>query len=568
MTATAPVIDQLRAELMRRELARRHLIDFCRYTKPVRTDESGTIFDHGYRSSWHHEVIADALDRVVAGTCKRLMIFVPPRHGKSELASVRFPPFLLGRVPTSRIIAASYGADLAHEMSRQAQRIMDSEEYAKIFPRTALNLKNIRTVSGAPLRNVDEWEVVDPIRAMRWGGRYKCAGVGGALTGRGFDVGIIDDPVKDRMEADSAVYRERVWNWYTGVFYTRRSGPNARIIIIQTRWHDDDLSGRLLRADAAHEGDDWEVLELPAVAKSGKRAAGDNRKEGAALWPELFDEKALLKTAKQIGSRDWQALYQQNPMLDGGNVFKREWFREYRLDRSTLPESVRGGWCVSERAPISETPGVAAQLGRVDVVRIDAAALMRFITVDPALTEKESADYSVVDVWGFDSERGDLYLLDHWRDQVSSPDLLDKIGDQLNAWRCVRVYVESVAFQKSLIQFADRLDWPVTELVADRDKLARAYAAAPLVEQGRVYVPTSAEWWPTLQHELLTFPQSDRKDQVDSFAYGCLVIREGLGSIGIGPTAGDHGPSGGRLNPHRYGSRWQAGGGRRWAGGR
>lgn len=785
--------DAKRRELMRRELARRHMIDFVRYVTPWYQDA-------GFRTA-----LCDVLDAFARRQILRLKITVPPQHGKSFLVSEHLPAFLLGREPDSRVMLGSYNQRFANKWGRAVQRIMRRPAYAALFPGSKIGSGSGYTAA------VDEFDIQD-----RRGG-FKAVGFGAGITGNPFHYGIIDDPIKGRSEADSAVVRENIWDTYTGEFYTRQNpmgaapiclmscmvggtvvlmgdgsekflrdvrvgdsvatfkdgrlgasrvlnwknngadkilriktisgitvrsngrhpflvrvggalewirakdlrqgyeivrvnGANGRtrsarlrdvasqlgaediatatttksvgltafgrhlalkthrqeltqnsntatalllptisgilsgreaialfagenqippaiqkvgleccalitatkaerfadcfatdatsplaagirqkrsmppldtsdftldavaeirhdgvedvfdvqvegtenfiangLVSHNTRWHDDDPHGRTDRQERAG-GEKWTVFNFPAIDKQGR--------------PLLFSAEAYAKVKFTLGSRDWQSLYQQEPMLEGGTVFKERWFRRYVLDRATLPESVRGGWCVSERP--SESPD--GKLGAVTVHRIDAGSLMRFITVDPALTEKESADYSVVDVWGYDSDRGDLYLLDHWRDQVSSPDLLDKIGQQLNLWRCVRVYVESVAFQKSLIQFADRLDWPVTELVADRDKLARAYAAAPLVEQGRVYVPTSAEWWPVLQHELLTFPQSDRKDQVDSFAYGCLVIREGLGGATIGPTAGsDPGPTGGRLNPHRYAQRWQAGGGRRFS---
>lgn len=516
--------DAKRRELMRRELARRHMIDFVRYVTPWYQDA-------GFRTA-----LCDVLDAFARRQILRLKITVPPQHGKSFLVSEHLPAFLLGREPDSRVMLGSYNQRFANKWGRAVQRIMRRPAYAALFPGSKIGSGSGYTAA------VDEFDIQD-----RRGG-FKAVGFGAGITGNPFHYGIIDDPIKGRSEADSAVVRENIWDTYTGEFYTRQNPMGAApICLMSTRWHDDDPHGRTDRQERAG-GEKWTVFNFPAIDKQGR--------------PLLFSAEAYAKVKFTLGSRDWQSLYQQEPMLEGGTVFKERWFRRYVLDRATLPESVRGGWCVSERP--SESPD--GKLGAVTVHRIDAGSLMRFITVDPALTEKESADYSVVDVWGYDSDRGDLYLLDHWRDQVSSPDLLDKIGQQLNLWRCVRVYVESVAFQKSLIQFADRLDWPVTELVADRDKLARAYAAAPLVEQGRVYVPTSAEWWPVLQHELLTFPQSDRKDQVDSFAYGCLVIREGLGGATIGPTAGsDPGPTGGRLNPHRYAQRWQAGGGRRFS---
>lgn len=548
MTAFDPTsLAAARAELARRELARRHMLDFVRYVTPW------------YRDAEFRTRLCDVLDRFARGQILRLRITVPPQHGKSFLVSEHLPAFILGRNPDARIMLASYNHKFASKWGRAVQRVMRRQAYAALFP-------GINVARGAGYTAAaDEFDIQD-----RRGG-LKCVGFGSGITGNPFHFGIIDDPLKGRSEADSPTIRENAWDTYTGEFYTRQNPMgSAPICMMGTRWHDDDPIGRTERAEKSG-GEEWEHFDFPAIDSAGR--------------PLLFSLADYDRVRKTIGARDWQSLYQQRPMLEGGNVFKREWFRPYELDRGALPESVRGGFCVSTRALADADGAPMGALGATTVRRIDAHALMRFITADPALTEKDSEDgaYSVVDVWGYDSEMGDLYLLDHWRDQVTSPDLLARIGRAYSEWRCHRVHIESVAFQKALIQFADLLNWPVAELVADRDKLARAYAAAPLVEQGRVYVPTGVEWWPTLQHELLTFPASQQKDQVDSFSYGCLVIREGLGGATDGPGfvgAAGAGAGGGFVEglagraagvvgagagfSTRFASRWQAGGGRRW----
>lgn len=469
-------------------MARRELLYFVRETMPHRFDAAGRLYQRGYRPAWYHAVIASALDRVVSGKCRRLMLFMPPRHGKSELVSIRLPAFALGKNPARRIVAASYGSDLAHEMSRQAQRVIDSEEYRAIFPDVRLG----------KLRNVDEWEVGNRAGA-RFGGRYKCAGVGGALTGRGFDLGLIDDPIKDRMEADSATHRERVWDWYTSVFFTRRNGPDAAIVLVQTRWHEDDLAGRLLRDVAERRGEPWEIISLPALAEPESSRPYDPRREGEPLWPERFGVAALAATREQ-SSRDWSALFQQRPAPAAGAVFRREWFRYY--DR--LPHSI----LQREGAPPAET-----------------SALLRFATVDLAASTKTGADYTVFAIWGL-ADSGDLYLLDVVRGQFDAPTTLARLTDAVREWSLQFVRVESVAYQLAFIQLAQAQGLPVVEQPADRDKLSRAYAAAPLMEQGKVFFPRDAEWLHRLEGELLAFPVAPHDDQVDAIAYGMLAARE------------------------------------------
>ena len=244
--------------------ARSNLFDFTCYTYP------------GYAGNWHHRLICSYLDLFVAGEIKRLMIFAPPRSGKSELVSRRLPAFILGHDPDAWIIAASYGADLARRMNRDVQRIIDSPEYRRLFPDTQLWGKNVRSVAdGSFLRNSDLFEVVGHK------GYYMGVGVGGSLTGMGGRYLLIDDPVKNRKEANSATYRQAVEEWYTSTFYTRLA-PGGNILIVLTRWHEDDLAGRLLeKAKSDPAADQWTVITLPAVAEEPV-AAYDPREPGVA----------------------------------------------------------------------------------------------------------------------------------------------------------------------------------------------------------------------------------------------------------------------------------------------
>jgi hypothetical protein len=236
------------AELLARRRARESLMAFTQYTNPE------------YQAAQHHRRIADKLEAVERGEIKRLMILMPPRHGKSELASRRFPAFYIGRNPGKQIIAASYNSDLANDFGREVRNIVAGPEFGALF-QTSL----------AP----------DSSAANRWhtghGGMYVAAGVGTAITGRGADVLLIDDPFKDREEADSELRRQRVWDWYTSTAYTRLM-PGGAIVVINTRWHDDDLSGKLL-AEADNGGDQWEVLRPGLCGLSGIRWNGWSRFE-------------------------------------------------------------------------------------------------------------------------------------------------------------------------------------------------------------------------------------------------------------------------------------------------
>lgn len=291
------------SELARRERACQSLLAFTQYTKPE------------FETNWHHEVLCAKLDQLVEGGIRRLMVFMPPRHGKSELVSRRFPAYILGKLPDTSIIGCSYGADLASMMNRDVQRIIDSPLYENLFPETKLFGKNIRTVSqGSYLRNSDIFEVVNH------SGVYRSAGIGGGITGMGFQFGIIDDPIKDPKEAESEVFRESVWEWYTGAFWNRQA-KDARILLTTTRWHEDDLAGRLLSlAKLDPKADQWEVLKLPGICED-ESLPHERRKLGEALWPSRFDVN-YFAAAKANNARQFEAMVQQNPTAREGNMFK------------------------------------------------------------------------------------------------------------------------------------------------------------------------------------------------------------------------------------------------------
>ena len=309
----------------RRELARRHMSDFVLYV------------DRNYQMNWHHQLLCEYLDRLAQKEIRRLMVFMPPWHGKSELVSRKFPAFLLGNKPDISIISCSYASDLASRMNRDVQRLIDSPEYEQLFPNSRLFGKNIRsTARGSYLRNSDIFEIVNHR------GVYRSAGVGGGITGMGGEYIIIDDPVKNREEADSATYREKVYNWYTSTLYTRLEKDGC-ILLTLTRWHEDDLAGKLLKAseDGANQ---WTILELPAICEEPIKPY-DIRREGEALWKWKYDESALAKMKATVGSRDWAALYQQHPTPGEGGTFKREWWNYYKVLPNGLYDYVQSWDC-------------------------------------------------------------------------------------------------------------------------------------------------------------------------------------------------------------------------------
>jgi len=308
MMSLRPSPAEAARELLRRRQARRQLEHFTTYTYPR------------YQVEPVHRLVAATLDRIVAGQIDRLMISAPPQHGKSELASVRLPAFWLGRRPDDPVILASYGASLAESKSRQAREIVESADYAAIFA---------GTTTRADSRAVNQWQLA------RSRGGMLAVGVGGPITGHGARLGIIDDPFENWEQAHSQTIRDKVWDWYRTTFRTRIWEGGA-IILIMTRWHEDDLAGRLL---AANKGE-WTVLRLPAVAETqevrDRKARKMNlpigeadpleREPGEPLSPQRYSAEELARLQADVGSLGWEAEYQGSPTLPEGNRFKRAWF--------------------------------------------------------------------------------------------------------------------------------------------------------------------------------------------------------------------------------------------------
>jgi hypothetical protein len=283
--------------------ARDNFLKFVKFTKS------------DYQTNWHHAVLCDYLQKFAEGKIKKLLVTMPPQHGKSELTSRRMPAYLLGKNPTLKVIGCSYSGDLSKAFNRDVQRIIDNEDYAELFPSTTLSSSNVKTsAQGSYLRNADLFEVVGHR------GFYKSVGVGGSLTGTAADIGIIDDPIKDKVEAESPTYRARVWDWYTNVFLTRMHNESQQLITL-TRWNKDDLAGRIL--SRMNKKNDWVVLSLPAI-KEKPTIPEDLRPIGAALWPSKHSLARILEI-KDAAPLTFASLYQQDPGIDTKLKIYPEW---------------------------------------------------------------------------------------------------------------------------------------------------------------------------------------------------------------------------------------------------
>jgi len=450
---------ELRLSLLEaRDRATTTFLDFCLYVWPEMIVGE------------HHRRIAAALDRVIAGKCKRLMIAMPPRHGKSQMGSYLFPAYLMGKLPQSKLIVGSHTAELAQRFGRMIRNLVEDERYGELFPDTKLS--------------------VDSKAAGRWntnaGGEAFFIGKGGAMTGRGGDIVVLDD-ILDEQDAVSETAMENTWEWYTSG-PRQRLQPNGAIIVINTRWKTDDLSGRLLRQQGQLKSDQWEILEFPAILPSGK-----------PLWPEYWQLEELEKVKMSIGIKKWNAQWQQQPTNDEGAVLKREWWRKWKHDEP--PEC--------------------------DYV---------LQTLDTAYSKKETADFSVIATWGVFYPSADsgpaLILLSVTKGRWDFPELKRIAKREYVYWKPDNVLIEAKATGTSLQQELRKMNIPVTMYSPGgrrqgQDKISRANAVAPILESGMVWYPEGEEFAQDLVEECAAFPNGSNDDQVDVTVMALMRFRQG-----------------------------------------
>ncbi len=454
-------------ELAKRVLARKRLLPFVER------------FNTDYQAGWVHKDICQRLEKfseqVANKESPRLMLFMPPRHGKSTLASIAFPAWHLGRHPEHEFISCSYSGSLAMNFSRKVRQLLREPVYKNVFEKSRLDKDS---------QSVESWQTTQ-------GGGYVAAGVGGGITGKGAHVMVIDDPVKNREDAESDNNRDATWDWYTSTAYTRLS-PGGGILVILTRWHDDDLAGRLL-TQAEEGADEWEVIRYPAIAEEDESF----RKTGESLHPERYNVDALEQIKKAIGPRDWSALYQQNPVSDEGDYFNRDMIAYY------------------------------------DFNEIDTSKLRYYCAWDLAIGQRDRNDYSVGIVVGVD-EYDNLFVVDVVRGKYDGFELVEQILDLYELWRPGIVGIERGHIEMALGPFLEKRtrERGLSEAyfkdlkVGRRDKELRARAIQGRMQQGMVYFPQDAVWTGSMVAELLRFPNGTHDDQVDALAWIGLMMTE------------------------------------------
>jgi predicted phage terminase large subunit-like protein len=416
-----------------------------------------------YMDAHHHRLIARHLEMVERGEITRLMITMPPRHGKSMLASEFFPAWYMGRNPDHYVVTATYAQELADDFGRKVKNQIEDPAYQAIFPGVGL-----ADDSKSAKRFHIEGATGGIEHATTQRGAFYAVGVGGPLTGRGAHLLLIDDPVKNREDAESEVIRKKTKDWYTSTAYTRLM-PGGRIVIIQTRWHEDDLSG-WLQAEHGHE--DWAVLNLPAISKTGD-----------ALWPEQYPIDALERIKRALPSRDWSALYQQEPSPETGDYFKREWI---------IPVDV---------IPPKESMAI---YGGSDYA----------VTAD-------GGDYTVHAVVGIASD-GRMYLLDLWRQQASSDVWVDAFCALVRKWGPIGWAEETGQIKSGVGPFLvkrmlETASYTAREQFPTRgDKAVRAQSIRGRMSMQGLHVPANAPWLSDLISEMMSFPVGVHDDQVDA----------------------------------------------------
>jgi len=415
----------------------------------------------------HHKIYAEKLNRIANGELKRLIVNMPPRHTKSEFASHLFPAFFMGRHPKAKLIQTTHTGELAIRFGRKAKNMIESSEYEKVFPDVRL---------AADSKAAGRWE-------SNHGGEYFAAGVGGAITGRGADLLIIDDPHSEQ-DALSPSVLESHYEWYTSG-PRQRLQPGGAIVLVMTRWSVKDLTGKLLEAQGKNEmTDDWEVVEFPAIIND------------KPMWGNFWDLDGLMRVKASIPVTKWNAQWMQAPTSEEGALIKREWWKKW--EDKKIPE-------------------------------------LQYIiqSYDTAFSSKETADYSAITTWGIFTplEGGgpNIILLDAKRGRWNFPELKTKAQEEYKYWEPEVILIEAKASGLPLTHELQKAGIPVINFTPSKgnDKHSRVNSVAPLFESGAVWAPTERRWAEEVIEECAAFPFGDHDDYVDSTTQALMRYRQG-----------------------------------------
>ena len=458
------LVDEL-ATRRQNKLAYDDLIEFCKRMQP------------DYIVGKHHRMLANMLMAIEAGDKDRICVNIPPRHGKSQLVSIFFPAWFLGRNPNKKVMMVSHTTDLAVDFGRKVRNLISTDEYKTIFPTVRL--------------------AIDSKSAGRWntntGGEYYACGVGSALAGRGADLLLVDDPhsEQDVINGNFSTF-EKAYEWYTFGARTRLM-PGGRVAIIQTRWHMDDLTGRVIKDMQNDRADQFEVIEFPAILEI-EDADGEITEK--PLWPEFFDLEALLRTKASMPTFQWNAQYQQHPTAEEAAIVKREWWNLW----------------MSEDAPSCE---------------------YIIMSLDSAAEKHNRADYTALTTWGvfMNDEEGayNVILLNSIKKRLEFHELKDLAMQEYADWEPDSFIVEKKSSGVALYQEMRRMGLPIQEYTPHRgtgDKLARLNSVSDIVSSGLCWVPQT-RWAEEVVEEIAGFPFMSHDDLVDSTVMALMRFRQG-----------------------------------------
>jgi len=425
----------------------------------------------GFIDGRHHKIMAKKFEEIANGTCKRLIINMPPRHTKSEFASYLLPAWFLGKFPGKKIIQTSNTAELAVGFGRKVRNLVGSEQYSRIFPDVTLRS--------------------DSKAAGRWStnanGEYFAIGVGGTVTGKGADLLIIDDPHSEQEAAIAATNPEvydKVFEWYSSG-PRQRLQPGGAIVVIMTRWSKRDLVGKILKSSIEREGEEWEIIEFPAILPSGN-----------SLWPEFWPINELIALKTELPVSKWNAQYMQTPTSEEGAMVKRDWWQIWEKEDPPRCEFIIQSW-------------------------------------DTAFTKNERSDYSACTTWGVfylneNTEDPNIILLDALKQRLEFPELKAKALEMYKEWEPDAFIVEAKAAGSPLIFELRRMGIPVSEFTPTRgnDKIARMNSVTDLFSSGKVWAPPR-RWAEEVIEEMAAFPNSEHDDLVDSSTQALIRYRKG-----------------------------------------
>ena len=413
----------------------------------------------------HHKEIADKFDQIAQGKIKRLIINMPPRHTKSEFSSFLLPAWMVGRKPDLKIIQTTHTTELAIRFGRKAKTLIDSPEYQQIFK---TKLREDSQAAG-------KWETEQ-------GGEYYAAGVGSAITGRGADLLIIDDPHSEQ-DALNPEALERAYEWYTSG-PRQRLQPGGAIVVVMTRWSQKDLTGALINSQKNIKADKWHVIEFPAIMPSGK-----------PIWPEYWKKDELEGVRASLSVGKWNAQWMQNPTAEEGSIIKREWWKTW--EKSSIP-------------PLQH------------IIQ----------SYDTAFSKKETADYSAITTWGVfypnEDSPANLILLDAYKERLEFPELRKEALEQYKYWKPDTVIIEAKASGQPLTYELRKIGIPVINFTPSKgqDKFSRVNSVAPMFESGMIWAPDE-EFADEVIEECASFPYGDHDDLVDSTTQALMRFRQG-----------------------------------------